>query len=137
VLMDDFERGLADEVYMVYAQFVSTLVQRPVLDKLLPIPRTPVQGLGTRRSYVFEPDRKPLLADLLPRLVELQVAMALREAVASEHSARMVAMREATENAEEMLGYLTRVRNRERQRGITQEVLEVSEGAQFGAISQG
>jgi F-type H+-transporting ATPase subunit gamma len=136
VLMDDFERGQVDEVYLAYAQFVNTLTQKPAVRRLLPISRD-VGSMGLlKRTYLFEPDREALLADLLPRLVALQVYLVLRESIASEHSARMVAMREATDNAREMLDYLTAVANRARQKGITQEVLEVSEGAQLATPSQ-
>ncbi len=133
VLMDDFERRVVDEVYMAYPEFVNTLVQKPTLRKLLPIHRDPALRGAVGPAYTFEPDRQALLADLLPRLVQLQVFLVLREAIASEHSARMVAMREATDNAREMLDHLTLVANRVRQKGITQQVLEVSEGAQFAA----
>jgi F-type H+-transporting ATPase subunit gamma len=131
VLMDDFQREDVDAVYMVYAEFVNTLIQKPTLHQLLPVARDPTVGPGRHRIYIFEPDRQVLLADLLPRLVELQVCLALCEAMASEHSARMVAMREANQNADEMLNHLTQVANRVRQSAITQEVLEVSEGARF------
>jgi F-type H+-transporting ATPase subunit gamma len=131
VLMDDFERRDVDEVYMAYAEFVNTLIQKPVLSKLLPLPHDPSLGMHTRRAYTFEPDRQALLADLLPRLVQLQVLQVLREGMASEHSARMVAMREANENANEMLNDLTLMANRMRQRAITQDVIELSEGGLF------
>jgi len=128
VLIDDYQRGLADAVYMVFARFVNTLVQQPSLRQLLPMPRARAPGWAST-PYVYEPDRKELLADLVPRLVTLQVAMVLRESMASEHSARMVAMRQASDNAHDMLDDLTMQANRLRQRKITQEVLEVSEGA--------
>ncbi len=131
VLLDDFERGQVDAVYMAYAQFVSTLTQRPAVRQLLPIRRDAGSRKLVQQTYLFEPDREALLADLLPRLAAFQVYLALREAIASEHSARMVAMREATDNASEMLDYLITVANRARQKSITQEVLEVSEGAQL------
>ncbi len=135
VLLDDFERGLVDEVHMAYPQFVNTLTQKPAVQQLLPIRRALGSAKLLRRTYLFEPDREALLADLLPRLVAFQVFLVLREAIASEHSARMVAMREATDNAEEMLDYLNGVANRARQKGITQEAIEVSEGAQLISTS--
>lgn len=129
VLIDDYQRGLADAVYMVFAQFVNTLVQQPSLRQLLPVPSALALGRASPPPYIYEPDRKELLADLVPRLVTLQVALVLRESMASEHSARTVAMRQASDNAQEMLDDLTMQANRLRQRKITQEVLEVSEGA--------
>jgi F-type H+-transporting ATPase subunit gamma len=133
ILIDDFEGQFADEVYMAYAEFVNTLVQKPTVRKLLPIERHAARRHTAGPLYTFEPDRQALLADLVPRLVELQVFLALRQAIASEHSARMVAMHTATENAQEMLDHLTALSNRTRQAAITQQVVEITEGGQFAA----
>ncbi len=131
VLIDDFERGLCDTVHMVFAQFVNTLVQQPTVRQLLPIPPARFPGRPGAPPYIFEPEQERLLADLVPRLMSLQVGLVLREAMASEHSARMVAMQQASDNADSMLEDLTLQANRLRQRDITQDVLQVSEGAVF------
>jgi F-type H+-transporting ATPase subunit gamma len=129
ILVGDFERGFYDEVYMVYASFVSALVQRVTLQKLLPV-EVDAALAGSSAAYVYyEPDRQQLLGDLVPRFVEWQAYLALAEAMASEHSARMVIMHEATHNATEMLEDLMVAANRARQKAITEEVVEVTEGA--------
>ncbi|HEU4760393.1 MAG TPA: ATP synthase F1 subunit gamma, partial [Dehalococcoidia bacterium] len=101
VVMQDFTQGLADEVYLIYAHFVSTIVQRPELFKLLPV-EPPAEGDTWSVDYIYEPTREAVLAELLPRYVERQVYEAVLEAIASEQSARMVAMRNATDNANEL-----------------------------------
>ena len=129
VLLEDYLNGMCDEVYIAYPFFVSTLLQRPTLQKLLPI--VPEEGFreGFVPEYIFEPDPKTMLAEVLPRFVKLQVHQTILETMASEHSARMVAMHEATENARELLHDLRLSYNRARQKAITEEVLEVTEGA--------
>ena len=129
VAMDDYIDGLADEVYLSYALFVSTMVQRPQVFKLLPVePSEEAVSWGV--DYIYEPSREAIMAELLPRYVERQLYEALLQAVASEQSARMVAMRNATENANDMIRDLTLTYNKARQESITKELLELTGGAE-------
>jgi F-type H+-transporting ATPase subunit gamma len=129
VAMEEYVNGLADEVYLSYALFVSTMVQRPEIFKLLPV-EPPEEETAWVVDYIYEPSREAIMAEILPRYVERQVYEALLEAVASEQSARMVAMRNATENANEMIRDLTLTYNKARQDSITKELLELTGGAE-------
>ncbi len=129
VVMQDFTAGLADEVYVLYAHFVNTVVQRPEVSKLLPVePAGDAKTVGV--DYIYEPGREAVLAELLPRYVERQVYGAILEAGASEQSARMVAMRNATDNANELMRDLTLVYNKARQEAITSELLDITGGVE-------
>ena len=129
VAMEDFMNGQADEVYLLYAYFESTMVQRPEMFKLLPVePRLDKSTLGI--DYIYEPTREEVMAELLPRYVERQLFGAIVESIASEQSARMVAMRSATENANEMIDDLTLVYNKARQDSITRELLDIAGGVE-------
>ncbi len=128
IIIDDYTNGVIDLVYLAYAQFVSTMVQRPILQQILPIepadiPRT--QNV----DYIYEPSPDMVLSGLLPRFVEMQVYHAILESIASEQSARMVAMRNATDNANELIGDLTLTYNKARQESITKELLDITGGA--------
>jgi F-type H+-transporting ATPase subunit gamma len=127
--MEDFLEGRADEVYLLYAQFVNTVVQRPELFKLLPV-EAPEDAETARIDYIYEPSREAVLAELLPRYVERLVYEAILEAIASEQSARMVAMRNATDNANELVKDLTLVYNKARQESITSELLDITGGVE-------
>jgi F-type H+-transporting ATPase subunit gamma len=127
--MDDFVEGRADEVYIVYGYFVNTVVQRPEIYKLLPV-EPPEEAATWGVDYIYEPNREEVLAELLPRYVERQVYEATLEAIASEQSARMVAMRSATDNANEMMGDLTLAYNKVRQETITSELLDITGGVE-------
>jgi F-type H+-transporting ATPase subunit gamma len=127
VAVEDFDSGKVDAVYLVYAQFVNTLVQRPELRQILPIVKPQQSGVYT--DYIFEPSPEAVLRNLLPRYVEVQIYQAMLESIASEHSARMVAMRNATENAKELVSDLTLSANKARQAQITREVSEIAAGA--------
>jgi len=129
VAMQDFTAGLADEVHIVYAQFVNTVVQRPEVLKLLPV-EPPAEAATHGVDYIYEPTRAAVLAELLPRYVERQVYGAVLEAIASEQSARMVAMRNATDNANELMRDLTLAYNKARQEGITNELLDITGGVE-------
>ncbi len=129
VTMEDFIAGRADEVYLVYAHFVNTVVQRPEVFKLLPV-EPPAEAATWGVDYIYEPDRAGVLAELLPRYVERQVYGAILEAIASEQSARMVAMRNATENANELMRDLTLAYNKARQESITGELLDITGGVE-------
>ena len=134
--------GEYDEVYLAYTQFVNTLQQNPTIDLLLPIHAGHVEGKVTGQhlsqedmipgpaEYVYEPDPSTLLDTILPRFTELQVYQAVLEATASEHSARMVAMRNATENAKDLISDLTLTYNKVRQDAITKEMLDIAGGAE-------
>ena len=127
VAVDEFVSGEVDAVYIVYAKFVNTLMQVPDVKQLLPIVRP--EGGGEFGEYIFEPSPNLVLEHLLPRYVEIQVYQTLLEATASEHSARMVAMRNATDNAKELASDLQLSLNKARQAQITAEVAEIAAGA--------
>jgi F-type H+-transporting ATPase subunit gamma len=127
VVIDDYANGLIDEVYLAYTQFVSTVTQRPILWKLLPIEPAKIE-LKENIEYIYEPSPRAVLESLLPRYMEMQVYHAILESIASEQSARMVAMRNATDNANEMIQDLTLVYNKARQELITKELLDIAGG---------
>ena len=129
IAMDDYVSEAADEVYLLYARFVSTSVQRPEVFKLLPV-EPPTEAVTWRYDYIYEPDRESVLAELLPRYVERQIYEAVLEAVASEQSARMVAMRNDTDNANGLIRDLTLLLNKVRQEVITKELLEITAGVE-------
>jgi len=128
VLIEDFIAGQFDAVYMAYTEFRSTLHQDPTVKKLLPIepaaPTTPMTA-----DYIFEPDPQTILNEVLRGLTELQILQAIYESIASEQSARMVAMRNATEAANDLIGDLTLSYNKARQEAITKELLDIVGGA--------
>jgi F-type H+-transporting ATPase subunit gamma len=124
---EDFIAGKVDAVYAIYTQFVNTLRQEPRVLQILPIEAP--EETGEARDYIFEPDPTTVLNQLLPRYIEVQIYQTLLESVASEHSARMVAMRNATENAKEIQDELTMSYNKARQAQITAEVSEIAAGA--------
>lgn len=130
-----FTNGDVDEVRLVYTRFESALTQRPVVLKLLPVPREDLDESqagddGPRPSYVFEPSPEDILGYLLPRYIEGAVYQGMLEAAASEHAARRRAMKAATDNADELIESLTRVYNQARQAEITTEIMEVVGGAE-------
>ena len=127
-VINGFRQGRYDEVYVVSTEFVNTLVQRPALKRLLPI-EPPAEVEGQRWDYTYEPDQQDVLRELLPRFVEVQLYQSVLESIASEHSARMVAMRNATDNAKDLVRDLTLSFNKSRQASITNEVSEIASGA--------
>jgi F-type H+-transporting ATPase subunit gamma len=124
---EDFIDGKVDAVYAVYTQFINTLRQEPRVLQILPI--EPPEDTGEVRDYIFEPEPSTVLNALLPRYIEVQIYQVLLESIASEHSARMVAMRNATDNAKEIQEELTMTYNKARQAQITAEVSEIAAGA--------
>jgi F-type H+-transporting ATPase subunit gamma len=127
--MDAFVSGEVDSVAVVYPRFVNTLLQRPELLELLPI--TPPEDHEVQEvDYIYEPGAEAVLTNLLPRYVEIQVYRAVLEMAASEQSARMVAMRNATDAANEMIEELTLLRNKLRQEQITKELLDIVGGVE-------
>ena len=134
--MQQYLDGEIDEVYLVYNEFRSVAVQRPVREQLLPIPRKAEGGSDAEAvDYLYEPNPKAILDELLPRHVRTQVFRALMESLAGEYGARMTAMEAATKNAKEMIDVLTIQYNKARQEKITKELLDIVGGAE--ALKQG
>lgn len=146
VVMDEYIAGRVDAVYLMYTDFINTLSQRPVLLKLLPIevgnPETVATGpiiaqtdgavtdnKSNTTDYIYEPDPDAVLRAILPRFIEVLIYQAVLEGVASEQSARMVAMRNATDNAKDLIQDLTLTYNKARQANITKELTEITSGA--------
>ena len=130
LITDDYLAGTYDSVDLVYPRFVSTLSQRPAIDRLLPVEPTHDTAGIPGRQFIFEPSPGVVLNELLPRYVATRVFQAVLEAAASEQSARMVAMKNATENAQELIDDLTLTYNKVRQTNITREMIEIATGAQ-------
>ncbi len=132
VATDAFLKGEVDAVYLVYAQYVNTVTQRPITVPLLPVtPPTGEEKEEQKHSvdYIYEPDARTLFEALLPRYVDVLVYQALLETIASFYSAQMVAMKNATDNAQEFVEDLTLVYNKARQAAITTQILEVVAGS--------
>ena len=132
-LIDQYVGGEVDRVRLVYNHFTSPIEQTLLDDVILPVPREAVTGKERSPgpvTYLYEPDPHTILESLLPAYVEIAVYRALLESSASEQGARMTAMRNASDSAEEMLDTLTLALNRARQAAITQEILEVVSGAE-------
>ncbi len=127
IAMDEFLSGSVDSVHLVYPRFVNTLTQTPEVVQMLPIVRTESQVEDV--DYIFEPDAPTVLNEILPRYVEVLLYQAILETVASFYSAQMVAMRNATDNAKELAEDLDLSLNKARQAQITNEVAEISAGA--------
>ena len=125
--MEDYTSGYVDRVMVTYPQFVSTAVQHPVMQQLLPVEPAALEP-GQASGYIYEPGSPDVLGALLPRFVEMQLYHAMLETIASEHSARMVAMRNATDSALEMIDSLTLMLNKVRQETITKELLDIVGG---------
>lgn len=146
--LDDFLVGRADAVYIAYTDFINTLSQKARVRPLLPLAlgaqedQVAHDAIGrqdtsrpARFAYLYEPSLKTILDTLVPRFTELQVYQAILESIAGEHSARMVAMRNATDNAKSLANTLTLDRNKARQAAITSELLDIAGGAE--ALKQG
>ena len=130
-IMESYMEGVMDVCYIVYPHFVSTLSQRPQVIQLLPIQAS--ERIEKPLEYIFEPNPRTILEQLLPRYVEVVLYEAILEMAASEQSARMVAMRNANQNAKDLISDLTLVYNKARQANITREVIEVASAAEFMA----
>ena len=129
VVIDDYLANEYDKVLLVYPYFVNTMTQEPRVHQLLPV-QPPEDQETTAVDYIYEPNREELLAALLPRYIEMEIYEAILETIASEQSARMVAMRNATDAAEEMMEELTLARNKARQEQITKERLDIVGGVE-------
>lgn len=128
VVVDDFTNGDCDAVYIAYTDFHNVLRQEPVVRQLLPIePGEPTAVMAP--DYIFEPDASTVLSQVLYNFTELQILQALFESIASEHAARMVAMRNATDAANDLIADLTLSYNKARQEKITKELLDIAAGA--------
>ncbi len=127
LVIDSYSEGEVDEVHLAFTRFASTLSQVPVIEKLLPVAPASLTG-SERVGYIYEPDSLAVLESLLPRYVEMEVFHALLESNASEQSSRMVAMRNATDNANDLMNDMTLVMNRIRQDSITNELLDLIGG---------
>ena len=127
LVIDGYTEGQFDEVHLAYMRFVSTVQQEPVIERILPV--EPAELASAQRvGYIYEPDPATVLSALLPQFVEMQVYHAILESIASEQSARMVAMRNATDNANQLASDLTLVMNKLRQDSITNELLDLVGG---------
>ena len=139
--VDEFIRGETDEVHLVYTEFVNMAHQVPRVKKLLPLEISGEELVkdfgehhtGPMAAYEFEPDQKEILDEMIPRFTSLQVYQAVLESQASEHAARMVAMRNATDNAKELVGALQLAYNKVRQQAITNDILDIVGGAEAQA----
>jgi F-type H+-transporting ATPase subunit gamma len=130
LITDDYVAGKYSAIDLVYPRFVSTLVQRPVVERLLPIePSGDVEGIPGHQ-FIFEPSPAAVLEQLVPRYVATRVFQATLELTASFYSAQMVAMKNATENAQELIEDLTLTYNKVRQANITREMIEIATGAE-------
>ncbi len=140
LVVDDFEKGNYDQVYVAYTEFINMVIQRPTLRKLLPLEVTYSEDdeqhdfnlthHQTKAVFTYEPDQAELLNSIVPRFTSLQIYQAILSAQASEHAARMVAMRNATESAKELIGVLQLEYNKLRQQLITNEMLDITGGAE-------
>ena len=131
LVTEDFLEEKYDEIHVAYSTFVTTLTQRPEITQLLPIAR-PKQESGEEENdeYLFEPSPEAILSKLLPHFVAIDLYRAVLENQASEQSARMIAMRNSTDNANELIEDLTLVYNKTRQATITREMIEIASGAE-------
>ncbi|MEE9400615.1 MAG: ATP synthase F1 subunit gamma [Dehalococcoidia bacterium] len=127
VVIDDYTNETIDQVYLAYTRFITTVNQQPMLQELLPIEPAKMERTENL-EYIYEPSAPGVLEHLLPRYVEMQVYHAILESIASEQSARMVAMRNATDNANDMIEELTLIYNKARQELITKELLDIAGG---------
>lgn len=132
VMLDSFEEGKIDRLYLVSNEFVNTMTQSPKAEQLLPLPEgdgDKEEEIGHQWDYIYEPDSRPILDGLMPRYIESQVYQGVVENLACEQAARMIAMKSATDNAGEIIDELQLVYNKARQAAITQEISEIVSGA--------
>jgi F-type H+-transporting ATPase subunit gamma len=129
IQLDAFSEGKIDALYLCYTKFVNTMKQEPVCEQLLPLTGDKLGAPDSSWDYIYEPDPKVVLDELLVRYVEAIVYQAVSENIASEQSARMVAMKSATDNAKKVIGDLKLTYNKARQAAITKELSEIVGGA--------
>lgn len=129
VMLNAYDNGEIDKLFIVYNKFVNTMTQKPTIDQLLPLPKSDDEEIKHRWDYIYEPDAQAMLEQLLVRYVESQVYQGVVENLACEQAARMVAMKSATDNAGDLIDDLQLVYNKARQASITQELGEICAGA--------
>ena len=129
VMLDAYEAGTIDQLYLVSNEFVNTMTQTPLIEQLLPLKPAENEDLSHHWDYLYEPDAKELLDELLVRYIESQVYQGVVENKACEQAARMIAMKSATDNAGELVKELQLLYNKARQAAITQELSEIVSGA--------
>ena len=129
VMLDAYTGGQVDRVYVCYNDFVNTMTQKPTMDQLVPLPAAQAGVPNHDWDYIYEPDAQTVLEHVLTRYIESLVYQAVMENVASEHAARMVAMKAASDNATKLIGTLSLMYNKARQAAITQEISEIVGGA--------
>ena len=131
VLLDAYQEGKLDAVYLVYTRFINTMKQEPMLEQLLPLSAERLQGSDSQHTwdYLYEPEAQTVIDELLVRYVEALIYQAVAENLASEQSARMVAMKSASDNAGSVIGELKLIYNKTRQAAITKELSEIVAGA--------
>jgi F-type H+-transporting ATPase subunit gamma len=141
VAIDGFLEGRFDQVCLAYSDFINVLIQRPTIKRLLPIMPAELETQAVAEyiegvrpppatEYIYEPDPRSIINEVLPRFTELQIYQAILESIASEHSARMVAMRNASDNAAALAEDLTLEFNKARQQSITLEIMDIAGGAE-------
>ena len=148
IVTEEYLERKVDQVFIGYTDYVNLIIRRPTVKQLLPLKRLDFEGWAVAeyvtdvdlsgvsdRVYSYEPDPVTLLDMIVPRFTQLQIYQSVLEALASEHSARMVAMNNATDNAAELIEILTLERNKARQASITNEILDIVGGAE--ALAQG
>jgi F-type H+-transporting ATPase subunit gamma len=129
VLLDAYQEGKLDAVYLFYTKFINTMKQEPMMDQLLPLPKLEADKNSHSWDYLYEPDAQTVIDELLVRYVEALIYQAVAENMASEQSARMVAMKAASDNAGNVISELKLVYNKTRQAAITKELSEIVAGA--------
>ncbi|MFT6917444.1 MAG: F-type H+-transporting ATPase subunit gamma [Cognaticolwellia sp.] len=129
VMLNAYDNGEIDRLFIVYNKFVNTMTQKPTIDQLLPLPKSDDDAIKHRWDYIYEPDAQAILEHLLVRYTESQVYQSVVENLACEQAARMVAMKSATDNAGDLIDDLQLVYNKARQASITQELGEICAGA--------
>ena len=137
LIVDDFFKELYDQVYLAYTEYVSVLRQDPVINKILPLDVVYSDEVNTLNAthpthsvFTYEPDQSEILDQIVPRFTAVQIYRCILSAAASEHAARMIAMRNATDNAQELMGLLQLEYNKARQQTITNEMLDIITGAE-------
>lgn len=129
VMTQSYAEGELDRIFITYNEFINTMTQRPKIDQLFPLVITEDESKGRYWDYIYEPDAQPLLNTLLTRYAESQIYQAVIDNIACEQAARLVAMKNATDNAEELIGDMQLLYNKSRQAAITQEISEIIGGA--------
>ena len=129
VMLDAYEAGSIDRLYLVHNEFVNTMTQNPVMKQLIPVTAEPDDELKDHWDYIYEPDSRPVMDALMIRYIESLVYQGVVENVACEQAARMVAMKSATDNADDLIAELQLIYNKARQAAITQEISEIVSGA--------